>query len=123
VVAEVKIEESRIYTIQTCKYVYRSRFPGVVAEVKIEESCIYTLTPDRNPVIDIMPGTNNIVIAAGFSGNKTTLTLSSDLLGIFIYSLCFLLLSFPPFRRDYSILAPRMSKIFMHFASSLQNVA
>jgi glycine/D-amino acid oxidase-like deaminating enzyme len=50
----------------------------VVAEVKIEESCIYTLTPDRNPVIDIMPGTNNIVIAAGFSGHKTTLTLSSD---------------------------------------------
>jgi glycine/D-amino acid oxidase-like deaminating enzyme len=50
----------------------------VVAEVKIEESCIYTLTPDRNPVIDIMPVTNNIVIAAGFSGNKTTSTLSSD---------------------------------------------
>jgi hypothetical protein len=50
----------------------------VVAEVKIEESCIYTLTPDRNPVIDIMPGTNNIVIAAGFSGHKTTLTLCSE---------------------------------------------
>ncbi len=46
--------------------------------MKIEESCIYTLTPDRNPVIDIMPGINNIVIAAGFSGNKTTLSSSSD---------------------------------------------
>ncbi len=57
------------WPLQTYNYVYRSRFPGVVAEVKIEESCIYTLTPDRNPVIDIMPGTNNIVIAAGFSGN------------------------------------------------------
>ena len=50
----------------------RSHFPGVVAEVRIEESCLYTVTPDWNPVIDVLPTANNIVIAAGFSGTFCT---------------------------------------------------
>ena len=37
------------------------------SEVSVEESCIYTMTPDENPVIDLVPDTN-IVIAVGFSG-------------------------------------------------------
>ena len=45
----------------------RDHFPGVESEVSVEESCIYTMTPDENPVIDLVPDTN-IVIAVGFSG-------------------------------------------------------
>jgi glycine/D-amino acid oxidase-like deaminating enzyme len=52
--------------------VSRLHFPGVVAEVKIEESCLYTVTPDWNPVIDVLPHATNIVIAAGFSGILVT---------------------------------------------------
>lgn len=36
--------------------------------VSVEESCIYTMTPDENPVIDTVPGKENVVIAVGFSG-------------------------------------------------------
>ena len=49
---------------------YRDRFPGVNPEVRVEESCIYTLSPDWNPVIDVLPGTHNrILVAVGFSGH------------------------------------------------------
>ena len=48
----------------------RAKFPGVEARVAVEESCMYTMTPDENPVIDTVPGTN-IVIGVGFSGNNT----------------------------------------------------
>ena len=44
-------------------------FPGVEPVVSVEESCMYTMTPDENPVIDTVPGTN-IVIGVGFSGNN-----------------------------------------------------
>ena len=47
----------------------RAKFPGVEARVAVEESCMYTMTPDENPVIDTVPGTN-IVIGVGFSGNN-----------------------------------------------------
>ena len=43
------------------------KFPGVEPRVSLEESCMYTMTPDENPVIDTVPGTN-IVIGVGFSG-------------------------------------------------------
>ena len=43
------------------------KFPGVEPRVSVEESCMYTMTPDENPVIDTVPGTN-IVIGVGFSG-------------------------------------------------------
>ena len=36
--------------------------------MSVEESCIYTMLPDENPVIDFVPGTDNIIIAVGFSG-------------------------------------------------------
>ena len=36
--------------------------------VSVEESCMYTKTPDENPVIDFVPGTDNIIFAVGFSG-------------------------------------------------------
>lgn len=36
--------------------------------LSVEESCIYTMTPDENPVIDTVPGKENVVIAVGFSG-------------------------------------------------------
>ena len=29
--------------------------------VSVEESCIYTMTPDENPVIDTVPGKENII--------------------------------------------------------------
>ena len=48
----------------------RAKFPGVEPRVAVEESCMYTMTPDENPVIDTVPGTN-IVIGVGFSGNIT----------------------------------------------------
>ena len=50
----------------------RDHFPGVESEVSVEESCIYTMTPDENPVIDLVPDTN-IVIAVGFSGKISNL--------------------------------------------------
>jgi glycine/D-amino acid oxidase-like deaminating enzyme len=37
--------------------------------VSVEESCIYTMTPDENPVIDTVPGKENVVIGVGFSGD------------------------------------------------------
>ena len=43
-------------------------FPGVEPVVSVEESCMYTMLPDENPVIDFVPGTENIIIAVGFSG-------------------------------------------------------
>ena len=43
------------------------KFPGVEPRVSVEEACMYTMTPDENPVIDTVPGTN-IVIGVGFSG-------------------------------------------------------
>ena len=36
--------------------------------VAVEESCMYTKLPDENPIIDFVPGTDNIIIAVGFSG-------------------------------------------------------
>jgi len=48
--------------------VIRRKFPGVDPVVSVEESCIYTMTPDENPVIDTVPGKENVVIAVGFSG-------------------------------------------------------
>ena len=50
-------------------HVPRTKFPGVDPVVSVEESCIYTMTPDENPVIDTVPGKENVVIAVGFSGN------------------------------------------------------
>ena len=57
----------------------RAKFPGVEARVAVEESCMYTMTPDENPVIDTVPGTN-IVIGVGFSGNNIQWQSSSDTL-------------------------------------------
>jgi len=45
-----------------------NHFPSVEPEVAVEESCIYTCTPDWNPVIDTVPGSENVVFAVGFSG-------------------------------------------------------
>ena len=36
--------------------------------MSVEESFIYTMLSDENPVIDFVPGTDNIIIAVGFSG-------------------------------------------------------
>lgn len=49
-------------------FLFRNKFPGVEPVVSVEESCIYTVTPDENPVIDTVPGKENVVIAVGFSG-------------------------------------------------------
>jgi len=46
----------------------KRKFPGVDPMVSVEESCIYTMTPDENPVIDTVPGKENIVVGVGFSG-------------------------------------------------------
>jgi len=60
----VSTEESKQEMIQFIK----KKFPGVTAEVKVEESCMYTLSPDSNPIIDTLPAASNIVIGVGFSG-------------------------------------------------------
>jgi len=60
----VKTEHLKNFIANVIKF----KFPGVEPVVSVEESCIYTMTPDENPVIDNIPGKENIVIGVGFSG-------------------------------------------------------
>jgi sarcosine oxidase len=39
--------------------------PGAVGPVRIAKTCLYTLTPDRDFVVDRVPGTDNVFTAVG----------------------------------------------------------
>jgi sarcosine oxidase len=47
----------------------RKLVPQAVGEVIHSATCLYSVTPDRNFIIDLLPGYPNIVVAAGFSGH------------------------------------------------------
>jgi sarcosine oxidase len=47
----------------------RAYLPGADREVGGSSVCIYTLTPDRHFLIDRLPGTECVSVAAGFSGH------------------------------------------------------
>lgn len=44
-------------------------FPDLTDEILKTGTCLYSNTPDRHFVIDLLPGRDNVVIAAGFSGH------------------------------------------------------
>jgi sarcosine oxidase len=45
---------------------FAARFlPGVVGPVRLAKTCLYTLTPDRDFVIDRVPGTDSVYVAVG----------------------------------------------------------
>jgi sarcosine oxidase len=39
--------------------------PGAVGPVRIAKTCLYTLTPDRDFIVDRVPGTDNVFAAVG----------------------------------------------------------
>jgi sarcosine oxidase len=39
--------------------------PGAAGEVHLAKTCLYTLTPDRDFVVDRVPGTENVYTAVG----------------------------------------------------------
>ncbi len=41
------------------------RLPGAFGEVRLAKTCLYTLPPDRDFIIDRVPGTENIYVAIG----------------------------------------------------------
>ncbi|XP_059483200.1 peroxisomal sarcosine oxidase-like [Neocloeon triangulifer] len=47
----------------------RNHFPGIEETPSITETCIYTMTPDEISIIDVIPGSDNIAYACGFSGS------------------------------------------------------
>jgi sarcosine oxidase len=41
------------------------RLPGAVGPVHVAKTCLYTLTPDRDFIVDRVPGTDNVFTAVG----------------------------------------------------------
>jgi sarcosine oxidase len=42
-----------------------ARLPGAVGPIRLARTCLYTLTPDRDFVVDKVPGTENVFTAVG----------------------------------------------------------
>jgi glycine/D-amino acid oxidase-like deaminating enzyme len=42
---------------------------GVTGRVLHEATCLYAVSPDHDFVVDFVPGMDNVVIGAGFSGH------------------------------------------------------
>ena len=42
-----------------------SHLPGVSGPVRLAKTCLYTLTPDRDFIVDRVPGTDNVFTAVG----------------------------------------------------------
>jgi sarcosine oxidase len=42
-----------------------SRLPGAVGPVRVAKTCLYTLTPDRDFIVDRVPGTDNVFTSVG----------------------------------------------------------
>uniref|UniRef100_A0A6A7FSK0 Peroxisomal sarcosine oxidase-like n=2 Tax=Hirondellea gigas TaxID=1518452 RepID=A0A6A7FSK0_9CRUS len=51
----------------SCKYISK-HFPCLEPRPAIVESCMYTVTPDKQMILDTVPGCTNIAYACGFSG-------------------------------------------------------
>jgi monomeric sarcosine oxidase len=49
--------------------VARIALHGVTGRVLHEATCLYTVSPDHDFIVDVAPGTSNVVIGAGFSGH------------------------------------------------------
>jgi sarcosine oxidase len=43
----------------------RERLPGAAGDVHLAKTCLYTLPPDRDFIVDRVPGTENIYVAVG----------------------------------------------------------
>ena len=48
----------------------REYIPGAArGQVVLKRTCMYAMTPDEDFIIESMPGSDRIVVAAGFSGH------------------------------------------------------
>ncbi|HEY9868692.1 MAG TPA: N-methyl-L-tryptophan oxidase [Candidatus Obscuribacterales bacterium] len=56
-------------TIERLRHRMQALVPQALGEVVHAMTCLYSLTPDRNFIIDLLPGYPGIAIAAGFSGH------------------------------------------------------
>lgn len=52
---------------ETLKYL--SKFMPGVGEIKRGETCMYDMSPDEDFIIDTLPGSEDVLIMAGFSGH------------------------------------------------------
>jgi sarcosine oxidase len=57
--------EPRADVIDGVKGFAAQRLPGVGGRVHLAKTCLYTLTPDRDFVVDRVPGTDNVYAAVG----------------------------------------------------------
>jgi sarcosine oxidase len=57
--------EPRADVIDGVKDFAARRLPGVGGKVHLAKTCLYTLTPDRDFVVDRVPGTDNVYAAIG----------------------------------------------------------
>ncbi|HVR76995.1 MAG TPA: N-methyl-L-tryptophan oxidase [Acidimicrobiia bacterium] len=57
--------EPRADVIDGVKSFVAQRLPGVGGKVHLAKTCLYTLTPDRDFVVDRVPGTDNVYAAIG----------------------------------------------------------
>ncbi|HEX9863950.1 MAG TPA: N-methyl-L-tryptophan oxidase [Acidimicrobiia bacterium] len=57
--------EPRADVIDGVKNFVARRLPGVGGKVHLAKTCLYTLTPDRDFVVDRVPGTDNVYAAIG----------------------------------------------------------
>ena len=57
--------EPRADVIDGVREFATQRLPGAVGEIRLAKTCLYTLTPDRDFVVDRVPGTENIYTAIG----------------------------------------------------------
>jgi sarcosine oxidase len=57
--------EPRDDVIEAVRDFAADRLPGAVGEVVVSKTCLYTLTPDRDFIVDRVPGTDHIYMAVG----------------------------------------------------------
>ncbi len=55
--------------LETLKSRVRKLIPDLSGPITNSATCLYANTPDTHFVIDFLPGCNNVVVAAGFSGH------------------------------------------------------
>ena len=57
--------EPRADVIEAVRGFAAERLPGAVGDVRLAKTCLYTLTPDRDFIVDRVPGTENVYTAVG----------------------------------------------------------
>jgi sarcosine oxidase len=62
---ETRSFEPRDDVTETVSSFATSHLPGAAGPVRIAKTCLYTLTPDRDFIVDRVPGTDNIFMAVG----------------------------------------------------------